>query len=146
MVRYRAQARTRALVVLGDSRVPYNILTGDERILPEKPKNVVKPQFMVDGGQGQAHAHADVGVDKRKMLGMEPQIGGHGGHGGGGGEAHAGYYNEGQRQGQGQGEAPGYVPLQVPSSGRSTNSQGLKQGQVETTFPFSQQQQQQQGY
>ena len=145
MVRYRAQARTRALVVLGDSRVPYNILTGDERILPEKPKNVVKPQFMVDEGQGQAHAHADVGVDKRKMLGMEPQIGGHGGHGGGGGEAHAGYYNEGQR-GQGQGEAPGYVPLQVPSSGRSTNSQGLRQGQVETTFPFSQQQQQQQGY
>ena len=37
MVKVRAQARTRALVVLGDSRVPYNIISGDERSLPPKP-------------------------------------------------------------------------------------------------------------
>ena len=36
MVKVRAQTRTRALVVLGDSRAPYNILTGEERKLPPK--------------------------------------------------------------------------------------------------------------
>ena len=43
MVRYRAQARTRALVVLGDSRVPYNILNGDQRELPPRPSEVARP-------------------------------------------------------------------------------------------------------
>ena len=37
MVKVRAQTRTRALVVLGDTRVPYNIISGEERQLPPKP-------------------------------------------------------------------------------------------------------------
>ena len=70
MVRYRAQMRTRALVVLGGSRVPYNILTGDERELPPKARDVVRPACIDDpelmgrssGGHGAMHK-----VDLRKM-------------------------------------------------------------------------------
>lgn len=40
MVIVRAQQRTRALVILGDSRVPYNIISGDDRNLPPKPKPI----------------------------------------------------------------------------------------------------------
>jgi hypothetical protein len=43
MVRYRAQARTRNLVILGDSRAPYNIISGGERYLPPAPVAVAKP-------------------------------------------------------------------------------------------------------
>ena len=45
MVKIRAQTRTRALVVLGDSRVPYNIISGDERRLPPKPTKVVDASY-----------------------------------------------------------------------------------------------------
>ena len=43
MVRYRAQARTRNLVLLSDSRAPYNILNGQERYIPPAPRDVSKP-------------------------------------------------------------------------------------------------------
>jgi hypothetical protein len=43
MVRYRAQARTRNLVLLSDSRAPYNILNGQERYIPPAPRDVQKP-------------------------------------------------------------------------------------------------------
>jgi hypothetical protein len=59
MVRYRAQARTRALVVLGDSRVPYNILNGDQRELPPRPSEVDRPACI-------DHPELLKGVDRRK--------------------------------------------------------------------------------
>lgn len=72
MVRYRAQARTRALVVLGDSRVPYNIMNGLDRELPPKPNSVARPPCLDDPDLlGKAK-----GVDRRKMLGAEVSIGG----------------------------------------------------------------------
>jgi hypothetical protein len=70
--------------VLGDSRVPYNILTGDGRELPPKAVPVQRPACLDDpelmgrqtvggghGGGGGAKAH----VDQRKMLGAEMQMG-----------------------------------------------------------------------
>jgi len=94
MVRYRAQQRTRALVVLGDSRVPYNILTGDGRELPPKAQPVERPACLDDpelmgrrtvggphGGGGGGGAH----VDQRKMLNPEMQMGAPGDGSGGGG-------------------------------------------------------------
>lgn len=72
MVRYRAQQRTRALVVLGDSRVPYNILNGDDRSLPPKPNTVVRPSCLDDpdlvGG------NAMQGVDRRRAEGATPRL------------------------------------------------------------------------
>ena len=68
MVRYRAQARTRALVVLGDSRVPYNILNGNQRTLPPKPKPVDKPECV---GNPELLGKIVDGVDKRKADGAE---------------------------------------------------------------------------
>lgn len=68
MVRYRAQARTRALVVLGDSRVPYNILNGDQRALPPKPIPVFKPEC-VDNPELLGKV-VDT-VDRRKADGAE---------------------------------------------------------------------------
>lgn len=65
MVRYRAQNRTRALVVLGDSRVPYNILNGEERTLPEKPKSVQRPDCVDNPEMMVGHTS----VDKRKVSG-----------------------------------------------------------------------------
>jgi hypothetical protein len=68
MVRFRAQARTRALVVLGDSRVPYNIMNGMDRELPPKPKEVARPHCLDDPElMGKQKGH----VDRRKMLGGE---------------------------------------------------------------------------
>lgn len=68
MVRFRAQARTRALVVLGDSRVPYNILNGNERNLPPKPKTVVRPACIDDP---ELLGEAGKNIDMRKMLGAQ---------------------------------------------------------------------------
>ena len=65
MVRYRAQARTRALVVLGDSRVPYNILNGDQRELPPKPASVERPQCIDNPDLLTGHTSH---VDKRKTA------------------------------------------------------------------------------
>ena len=61
MVRFRAQARTRNLVILGDSRVPYNIISGDDRVLPPAPQAVRKPE-------GQRTAYDLSLVDHRKAL------------------------------------------------------------------------------
>jgi hypothetical protein len=68
MVRYRAQARTRALVVLGDSRVPYNILNGEQRSLPPKPNSVDKPEC-VDNPE--LLGKISDAVDRRKADGAE---------------------------------------------------------------------------
>ena len=69
MVRYRAQARTRALVVLGDSRVPYNILNGDQRVLPPKPEDVKRPECIDNPELLVGHTTY---VDKRKTA--EPEV------------------------------------------------------------------------
>jgi hypothetical protein len=77
MVRYRAQQRTRALVVLGDSRVPYNILTGGERNLPPKAKEVVRPSCLDDPELLVAAKHGgQMQVDKRRMLQAEMKLDG----------------------------------------------------------------------
>jgi len=74
MVRYRAQARTRALVVLGGSRAPYDILNGHERTLPSKPNEVQRP-FCLDNPELMGKPSK---VDKRKVLQQEVQLaGGH---------------------------------------------------------------------
>ena len=73
MVRFRAKARTRALVVLGGSRAPYDILTGQERILPPKPESVMRPACVDNPdllGKGPK-------VDKRRVLGREVTLSGH---------------------------------------------------------------------
>ena len=49
MVRYRAQLRTRDLVVQGDSRVSYNIISGDDRSLPKVPEPVARPELKHGG-------------------------------------------------------------------------------------------------
>lgn len=69
MVRYRAQARTRALVVLGDSRVPYNILNGDQRELPPRPSEVARPECIDNPELLTGHTSH---VDKRKTA--EPEV------------------------------------------------------------------------
>lgn len=61
MVRVRAQARTRNLVILGDSRVAYNIISGGERYLPPAPIAVEKPT-------GVRTAAEKALVDYRKAL------------------------------------------------------------------------------
>eukprot|EP01038_Epipyxis_sp_PR26KG_P016409 gene16409-22374_t len=43
MVRYRAALRTNQLIVKGDTRVPYNIISGDEREPIRNPNPIPKP-------------------------------------------------------------------------------------------------------
>ena len=63
VVRYRAQARTRNLVLLSDSRAPYNILNGQERYIPPAPKEVQKPGIPVTARDYEQME----GVDHRKL-------------------------------------------------------------------------------
>ena len=72
MVRFRAQARTRALVVLGGSRAPYDILTGMDRSLPPKPADVQRP-YCLDNPELMGKP---INVDKRKVLAPELRLGG----------------------------------------------------------------------
>lgn len=61
MVRFRAQARTRNLVILGDSRAPYNIISGGPRVLPAAPTEVKRPE-------GPRTMEQLAIVDRRKAL------------------------------------------------------------------------------
>ena len=59
MVKVRAQMRTRALVVLGDSRAPYNIISGEERSLPPKPNPIYSKPTIKDGANEAALQRVD---------------------------------------------------------------------------------------
>ena len=68
MVRFRAQARTRNLVLLSDSRAPYNILNGQERYIPPAPRDVIKPH----GPQSVRESELMGDIDHRRLLSPEP--------------------------------------------------------------------------
>ena len=53
MVRYRAAMRSNALVIKGDSRVAYNIISGDSRSPLKHPDPVVKPGYTLRQQQSQ---------------------------------------------------------------------------------------------
>ena len=71
MVRYRAQARTRNLVLLSDSRAPYNILNGQERYIPPAPKEITKPSIPQTARDNELIKEE---VDYRRMLRPEVQL------------------------------------------------------------------------
>ena len=68
MVRYRAQARTRNLVLLSDSRAPYNILNGQERYIPPAPREINKP----NGPHSARENELMRDIDHRRLLSPEP--------------------------------------------------------------------------
>jgi hypothetical protein len=68
MVRYRAQARTRNLVLLSDSRAPYNILNGQERYIPPAPREIMKPSIPQSARD---HELIRDDVDYRRILSPE---------------------------------------------------------------------------
>ena len=61
IVRYRAAVRSVDLVVRGDTRVGYNIISGEERKDLVYPKPIPKPASL-------AKNHMSEGVDQRVML------------------------------------------------------------------------------
>ena len=59
MIRYRAKVRTHYLTKSADSRVNYNIISGDDRQMPSMPAPVPRPPAFYDGKEG---------IDQRKVL------------------------------------------------------------------------------
>ncbi len=49
-MKYRADLRSNALVVKGDTRVRYNIISGEDRASLKQPAPVPKPGAMIQNG------------------------------------------------------------------------------------------------
>lgn len=61
MVRYRAELRTNNIVAKGDTRVPYNILNGNEMVPRRVPARIEQPV----GGRGNNNPYGDL-TDRRR--------------------------------------------------------------------------------
>merc|ERR1712065_58707 len=69
MVKYRAKVRTHNLAAISDTRVNYNIISGEPRKETRKPEPVAKPSFL-DYGLTEQHIHDDVGGPILKSKGQ----------------------------------------------------------------------------
>ena len=69
MVRYRAKVRTHNLASVSDTRVDYNIISGERRSEPPKPDPVIKPSVL-DYGLTDKHVQDDVGGPIIKSVGQ----------------------------------------------------------------------------
>ena len=67
MIRYRAKVRTHNLAAVSDTRVNYNIISGEPRREPPKPEPVIKPSIL-DYGLTEANIQED---DAQIMKGRD---------------------------------------------------------------------------